>query len=223
MTQSSGPISQGTDAERQMTDALWRDLFGGEAGVVADYDGTAYALTLPSDTDDALVGSVTQASLAVVAGFSHKIPSNSREPITIPDAVGSSRTDVLALRYDPSFTGLPGPVRLVRIAGSSSAIPSFDDAPPGVEDLPLWAITRAPGQLLSQATTVRMFSRIAPTLEVAVGASLPASAPLGTVLQQGAVVFYRRLVGTTPTWVRNTYVQSADPGSVPDGTIWFQV
>lgn len=201
MAQSSGPLATGSTADRQMTDALWRDLFGDQAGVIDDVNGTSYALALPSGSDIVSVGSATQTSLAKVAGFVHRISAGSTEPITIPAAVGSTRTDIIALRYDPSYTGQPGPVRLVRIAGSSSAIPAFDDSPPGIEELPLWAITRAPGQLLSAASTVRLFPRIAPSLDLATGAPLPTSVPLGTVLRQGSTT-YRRVIGSggTPVW-----------------------
>lgn len=202
MAQSSGPISQGTTAERQFTDVLWRARFGDEAGVIADIDGTAYALALPGSGDVVSVGSSTQASQATVAGFVHTIPSGTPEPITIPVASGSSRTDIIGLRYDPSYTGLPGPVRLFRTAGTTSSIPAYDASAPGVEDLPLWAITRAPGQALNLATVVRMFPRIAPLLEVATTSPLPTSSPLGTVVRQGVNLYRRQLNPTTPAWVQ---------------------
>jgi hypothetical protein len=202
VAQTSGPIAQGTTAERQFSDVLWRDRFGDEPGVIADYDGSAYKLNLPSDTTDVIpVGSATQASLAVVAGFVHKIGAGTPESITIPDASGSSRTDIISLRYDPAYTGAPGPVRLFRIAGTSAAIPTYDAAPPGVEDLPLWAVTRAPGQNLNLATVTRMFPRMAPSLEIGTSTPLPTSSPLGTTIRQGSVT-YRRVIGGggVPVW-----------------------
>jgi len=201
VAQSSGPIAQGTTDERQFTDVMWRDRFGDEAGVLADYDGSAYALTLPSDSDIVTIGSTTQASLATVAGFFHKIAQNSTESITIPAASGSSRTDIIALRYDPTYTGAPGPVRVVRIAGSSSSIPAYDASPPGVEELPLWAITRAVDQNLSQATVQRMFPRLAPAMELSSSSPMPTSSPLGTVLRYGNVDYRREMVGGSPGWV----------------------
>lgn len=151
MAQSSGPITSGTLAERQMTDALWRDIFGFEAGVIGDIDGTAYKLTFTAGSDFVAVGSTTIDSFARVAGFSHKVPVSSPESINIPVAA-STRTDVIAIRYDPAHTGALGPCRLVRIAGTSAAIPTLDTTAPGVEELPLWAITRGAGQALNQAT-----------------------------------------------------------------------
>jgi hypothetical protein len=202
VAQTSGPISQGTTAERQFTDVLWRDRFGDEPGVLGDMNGTAYALALPSSSDVVSVGSATQTSLATVAGFVHKIPAASPETITIPAASGSSRMDIIALRYDPAYTGAPGPVRLVRIAGSGASLPSYDSSPPGIEELPLWSILRAPGQNLSQATVKRLFPRVAPSLEVAVGSPLPSSSPLGTIVRQGATTFRRALdASQVPSWL----------------------
>lgn len=202
MTQTSGPISQGTTAERQFTDVLWRDLFGDEPGVLGDLDGSAYAITLPTGSDIATVGSATQRSVARVAGFAHVIPQGAPEGITIPVASGSARTDIVALRYDPSYTGAPGPVRLVRVAGTSSGIPVYDAAPPGVEDLPLWAVTRQPGQALSQATALRLFPRLAPSLDLPTGAPLPLSSPIGATARQGGTQYRRALDGSgNPVWL----------------------
>lgn len=202
MAQTSGPISQGTTAERQFTDVQWRDLFGDEPGVLADLNGTSYALTLPTTTDIVSVGSASQVSIARVAGFVHRIPAASTEPITIPAASGSARTDIIALRYDPAYTGAPGPVRLFRVAGSGTALPTYDSSSPGVEDLPLWSIQRSPGQTLAQATVKRMFPRLAPSLEVATGSPLPLSSPIGTIVRQGTATFRRALDSSqVPTWV----------------------
>jgi len=204
MPQSSAPIAVGTDAERQLTDLDWRDAFGDEAGVLGDLDGTAYRLTLPTNSDNVTVGSATQRSMARVAGFVHRIPAGETESLTIPAASGSARTDIVVLRYDPSFTGAPGPVRLTRVAGTSSGIPSYDDAPPGIEDLPLWAITRQPGQALSQATTRDLRVRLGPALELPVGAPLPLSSPLGSTLRQGTVTYRRELdAAGLPAWRRH--------------------
>jgi hypothetical protein len=202
VAQSSGPISQGTTAERQFTDVLWRDLLGDEPGVLGDMDGTAYALTLPGSGDVVAVGSASQASLARVAGFAHRIAAGSTEPITVPVASGSTRTDIIALRYDPAYTGLPGPVRLVRIAGTTSAVPTYDATPPGIEELPLFSITRAVGQALNLATVNRMFPRLAPVLDLGTTSALPTSSPLGTIVTQGRNRFQRQLVSGSPAWVQ---------------------
>lgn len=198
MAQASWPI-----VGQNFSDVDWRDLFGTESGVIGDRDGSSYRITLPTDSDIAQVGSTTQASTAQVAGFGHRILAGQTEPITIPAASGSARTDIVALRYDPAFTGLPGPVRVVLIAGTSSGLPSYDDAPPGIEDLPLWSVTRNPGEALSQATIKRLYTRLTPTLGVAEGAPLPLSSPLDTLANQGAAT-YRRQLGSsqTPEWQR---------------------
>jgi hypothetical protein len=203
VAQTSGPISQGTTAERQFSDVLWRDLFGQEPGVLSDLDGTSYALTRPGTGDVVSVGSSTQNSLAVVAGFVHKIAQGSTEPITIPAASGSSRTDIIALRYDPAYTGALGPVRLYRIAGSGTSLPAYDAIPGGIEELPLWSITRAPGQTLAQATVQRMFPRLAPHIDLPAGAALPTNSPLGTRVFQGATAGWRRALDNTntPVWI----------------------
>jgi hypothetical protein len=204
MAQSSAPI-----VNENLSDIDWRDLFGDEPGVVGDMDGTAYKLTLPTNSDIVSVGSASQASLARVAGFVHRIDAGDTEGITIPAASGASRTDIVALRYSAAHTGEPGPVRLVRINGTSTAIPTYDASPPGVEDLPLWAITRAPGQALSQATVVRLFPRLAPSLGVAPTAPLPLNAPLDTIVRRHRAI-YRRELGSTqvPVWVRQVETRS---------------
>jgi hypothetical protein len=202
VAQSSGPIGTGTTAERQFSDVLWRDLFGQEPGVLADMNGSSYALTLPGSGDVVSVGSTTQASLAMVAGFLHRIPQSSPDTITIPAASGSARTDIIALRYDPAYTGAPGPVRLFRIAGSGSSLPAYDSSPGGIEELPLWSITRSPGQALSLATVGRMYPRLAPTLDLPAGAPLPTNSPLGTRVYQGTSSWRRALDGTNnPVWI----------------------
>jgi hypothetical protein len=170
------------------------------------------------------VGSDTQRSVAHVANFKHTIPEGEPEPITIPVAVGTTRTDIIALRYDPTFTGDPGPVRLVVITGTSAGLPVYDDEPPGIEDLPLWAITREPGQALSMAVKQQLYTRLAPTLDLPPSANLPLSSPLGTVARQGSTT-YRRVLGASlvPAWIQDQYVQATAPSSAPEGAIWFQV
>lgn len=216
MAQSSGPIAQGTDAERQFTDVLWRDLFGDEGGVVGDRDGSAYKVTLAPDSDVAQIGSTTQDSVARLAGFAHRIAAGQPEPITIPAASGVARTDVIALRYDPANTGAPGPVRLTRVAGTTSAVPFYDDAPPGIEYLPLWAVTRTPGQALSQATVRQLFTRMAPTLTLPAGATLPPNSPLGTRLRVGTTEYIRQLGGgNVAAWVNTAPASTATGWTTP--------
>lgn len=214
MAQSSGPISQGTDAERQFSDVVWRDLFGDEPGVYGDTNGTAYNLTLPTGSNTATVGSTSLVSTARVSGFAHRIPQSQPEPIDIPDAVSVARTDIIGLRYDPTYTGAPGPVRLVRIAGTSSAIPAYNDDTTGIEDLPLWAVTRAPGQSLSQATKVKMAPRIGPSMLLETAAALPTNSPLGSRLRRGTAEYIRQLDGSNNAVWTQTNTVAADPTPV---------
>lgn len=217
MGQSSAPI-----VDVNLSDADWRDLGLGRSGVVSDYDGSAYALTLPTDSDVLKVGSTTQRSVAHVANFVHRIPVNETVELTIPAASGSPRTDLIALRYDPTYTGAPGPVRLVRITGATGTVPGADDVPPGVEELALWAITRAPGQSLAAATKRQLFPRLAPALDLPPGGDLP-SAPLGTVAWSASVIYRRVLdANQVPAWVPDKYIQASAPSSAADGAIWFQ-
>lgn len=202
MPETSGPRVTGTDEERQFDDLMWRDMFGSEAGVVGDLDGTSYKLTLPSGSDIAAVGSTSQASVCVIGGFRHRINAGETQGVTIPPAVGAARTDIIAARLDlATFTGAPGPIKLVRIAGTSAGLPAYDSAPPGVEDLPLWSITRQPGQTLAQATVVRLFPRLVPSLDVPNAAPLPLSSPLGSIAWHNGLM-YRRVLDASqvPAW-----------------------
>lgn len=215
MPQSSAPI-----VGVNLSDLDWRDSFGDEAGVLGDLDGTAYKVTLPTNSDVVAVGSPSQRSVARVAGFVHRIPAGETESITIPAATGSARTDIIALRYDPAFTGAPGPVRLVRIAGTSAGLPAYDAAPPGVEDLPLWSITRQPGQALSQATLVRMYPRLAPVLDVPTFSPLPTSSPIATLLRRGDEQFVRTLDSNgVPVWVDSSSLSRLRLTSTGDASV----
>jgi hypothetical protein len=188
MTQVSAPV-----VGEQFTDTSWRDLFGDEPGVVGDLDGSAYKITLAPDSDVAQIGSSTQNSTSRVAGFSHKIPIAASEGVTIPAASGSARTDLIVVRYNPDQADPSARVRLARIAGTSAGLPAYDASPPGMEDLPLWAVTRQPGQALSQATLLDLRVRIGPALLIPVGAPLPLSSPLGTRVRQGRIEYQRVL------------------------------
>jgi hypothetical protein len=210
VAQSSGPVSQGTTGERQFSDALWRARFGDEPGVLNDMNGTSYALTAPSSGTNFSIGSGNQQSMATVAGFVHTIPAGSPESISIPDASGGTRTDIIGLRYDPSWGGALGPVRLVRIAGTTATVPAYDADTTGIEELPLWSVTRAVGQAASAATINRMFPRLAPMLDLPTGAPLPLNSPLGTRVFQGANSWRRALDNSNnPVWVSLTSTSTA--------------
>lgn len=203
MAEESGPL-----VGDNFTDAQWRAIFGGEPGIVGDVDGSAYNLTLGAGTDDAQLGSVTQDSVAVVGGFMHRIAEDSTQAVTIPSSTNVvGRTDIIAVRLDAgTYTSAPGPCRLVRIAGveGSSARPSMDEAPPGVEDFPLWAVTRkgngTTAEGLNQAAKVDLRRRTGPNLTVPAGESLPVNVPIGTRARRGDAEFVREMVGSSAAW-----------------------
>ncbi|ACZ29558.1 Tail Collar domain protein [Xylanimonas cellulosilytica DSM 15894] len=201
--ETSGPITG-----EPWTEEMLRIQIGAEAGIVADTNGSAYSLTLPTGSDVAEVGSATLESTATVAGFAHRIPQGSTQSITIPASSNGTngRTDVIALKYDPSLGGeSPGPIRLARIAGTegSAALPTIDEGKPGVEYLPLWAVTRKSGQSLNQAAKKDLRRWTGPNLFVPAGASLPTDVPLGTHAHRDPAEKYTRVMsGATPTWAR---------------------
>lgn len=206
MAQESGPL-----VGANFTDTQWRAIFGGEPGIVGDVDGSAYNITLGAGTDDALLGSTTQDSVAVVGGFMHRIVEDSTQAVTIPPSTNVvGRTDIIAVRLDSgTYTTAPGPCRLVRIAGveGSTARPSLDEAPPGVEDFPLWAVTRkgngTSAEGLNQASKVDLRRRTGPNLLVPASESLPTNVPLGTRASRAGETYLRRLnTGGTAEWSR---------------------
>ncbi|MCZ2837132.1 hypothetical protein [Modestobacter sp. VKM Ac-2985] len=212
MTQVSAPL-----VNEQFTDAAWRDLFGDEPGVVGDLDGTSYNINLPPDSNVALIGSPTQDSLSRVAGFSHKIPAGQLESIVIPEAPGSTRTDLVVVRYDPANNDAPGPCRLAIVTGTSAGFPAYDSSAPGVEDLPLWAVTRKADEALSQATVRRLYPRLAPLLNLPLGALLPTSSPLGTLVRRGQLTYVRELdTSGVPTWIPDRGMEQIDTLCAPD-------
>jgi hypothetical protein len=205
MGQTSGPITG-----ENFTDQMWRDLFGAEPAIVGDVNGTAYQMVLPPSTNDVQIGSPSQDSLAVVAGKAHKIPAGETVPLTIPASThaATGRTDLVVLRFDPTLSGdAPlGPVRLHRVAGveGSSALPSYDGGPPGVEDLPLYAVTRKQGQSLNQAAVKDLRVRSGPNLLYVAGATASGNTPIGSRMTRDGVVWRRDLSGGQPEWVRET-------------------
>lgn len=224
MPEVSGPRVTGTLAERQFDDLIWRDLFGTESGVINDMDGSAYKVTLPSSGNVVTFGSTSQASLSVVGGFRHRISAGDTQTVTLPAMGGAARTDIVVARLDlATFTGAPGPVRLTPITGTSTSIPMVDDSAPGVEDLPLWAFTRQPGQTAAQAVVTRLFTRLSRVRGVAPGAPLPLTASLDSVAIRDGVE-YRRVLGSAsvPEWKEITTVAptvTAFPGAFGWGVV----
>lgn len=190
----------------ELSDVTWRHLFGDQQGIIGDYDGSSYRLVLSTNSDVATLGSVTQESRARVAGFGHLISQTQTEHqgVTIPPVPAGStqRTDVIALRHDPAYTGAPGPVRLVVIPGTngSAAIPLVDDSYPGVQHEPLWAVTRRFNTALSQSTTIDLRRWAGQHSVMPAGATLPASAPLGSSITVGITQHIRVMAGTQPGW-----------------------
>lgn len=197
-----------------LTDVHWRGLFGDEAGVFGDTDGSAYRLNTPTGTEVAQIGSSTIDSISRVAGFMHRIPAGQTQSLEIPPSTHSTtgRTDLIVVRYNPTTTDAPGPCRLHRVAGveGSATRPTADTSAPGVEDLPLYAVTRRKGQSLTEAAVVPMGSRIGPQLWVPSDASLPTNAPVGTRARRGSVDYAREMVGSSVAWV---------PATLPSGVV----
>lgn len=145
MTQTASPL---IDAE--WTDEQFRAHFSDLDSVLGDPAGAAYQITLPGSGNDVLIGT----GAARVAGFLHQVTAT--EPVTVPAASGTARTDSIVIRYNSAWPvdGNARPCRLYRVAGTPGAgPPTLDVTPPGVEEMPLWNITRAPSQALSLATT----------------------------------------------------------------------
>lgn len=149
MSQSSSPADN-----VKFQSSAWRTLFAPAGDAILDVRSDAtrgYPLTRPASGNDVTVGS----GASRVAGFLHECVGP--ETLTIATATGSSRTDTIVVRYDPTFTdegtGKSFPCRLAVVAGTpGGGPPSLDTTPPGVQDFPLYNITRAPGQALSATT-----------------------------------------------------------------------
>lgn len=199
--QVSGPL-----VGQNFTDEMWRAIFGGEAGIVGNTDGTAYSINLPPSGNDVELGSATIDSCSVVGGFGHVVPAGTVQSVTIPESSNDTegRTDLIVARLDSSAYNVPpGPVRLGRVPGveGSLVIPAVDGGPPGIEELPLFAIRRIAGQPLASSTITDLRTSVGPNLYLTDNAPLPANAPLGTRARKTGDVFARVMVGGVPTWV----------------------
>lgn len=206
--QTSGPL-----VGDPFTDATWRAILGGEPAIVGDTNGSAYDLTLPPASDSVELGSASIQSTSVVGGFAHIIPSGTTQSLVIPASSNAvaGRTDLIAVRLDPTtYTTEPGPVRLYRIPGTegSATPPSYDDTPPGVEDLPLYAITRVQGQALTQASVTDLRVRTGPHLLAEPDVSPFPSMPLGSTATRDGITWRRDLAANgSPVWVATSYPQ----------------
>lgn len=202
----SGPL-----VGQNFTDETWRAIFGGEPGIVGDTDGTAYKLTLPGSGDVAEIGSTTIDSKSIVAGFSHSIPAGTTHSVTIPPASNAveGRTDIIVARYNPAYSTVPGPVRLAVVTGveGSLALPAVDTGPPGVEEMPLYAVRRIAAQPLASATVTDLRVRQGPNLGLTTAGTLPTNVPLGSRASQDGNGYVRELVAGVPTWVQSHAAQ----------------
>lgn len=207
--QDSGPLPDET-----FTLGRWRQMFGAEPAIVGDTDGSAFGLTLPPAGDVAEVGSATLESIAIVGGHPLIVPVGTTQSIEIPPSSnsGAGRTDIIAARWDPvAFNTDPGPVRLVRIAGTegSSALPSYSSP----LNFPLWAVTRKLNDALNQAASRDLRVRTGRNYDVPAVGLLPQSAPMGSRAVRGETVYRRAGVGSSVQWV----VES-EPSTVLTGT-----
>lgn len=204
--QESGPLP-GTGPSAKFTQGLWITHFGQNAGIVGDTDGTAFSLTKPPATDFVEIGSATIDSVCKVGGFPLRIPAGETQSLEIPPSLTGGtvgRTDLIVARLNTgTFTTSPGPVRLVRIAGTegSADLPSHNTTLPSPVDLVLYQITRKQGQGLNQAIVVDRRPRTGWHYLVPAGAPLPQTAPLGSTATRDGVRWRRDFVGEAVDWV----------------------
>jgi hypothetical protein len=207
--QQSGPLPGQT-----FTLGRWRQTFGHDPAIVGDTDGSAFGLTLPPSTDIAEVGSLTVESVAIVGGHPLIIPLGESQSIEIPASTNPTvgRTDIIAAKWDPAtFNTSPGPVRLVRIAGTegSANLPAY--APPLVR--PFWAVTRKQGQALNQATKRDLRVWSGRHYLVKAGEALPTNAPLGSTATRAGIKWRVDFVDTAVDWVQETNLRTVLAGT----------
>lgn len=178
MAQSSAPADN-----VPFQSSAWRDLFAGLGDGILDARSDAtrgYPITLPASGNEAQIGTGTSR----VAGFLHSCVGP--EPLTVAAASGQSRTDTIVVRYDPAFSTDPRPCRLVVVPGTPGAgAPTLDTAPPGVQDMPLYNVTRAPGQTLQQATVTDRRKYAAAGSSIAPDIGVGNVTPAGGILKPG--------------------------------------
>lgn len=173
-------------------------------GIANDYNGSAFALTLPSGSDVATVGQ----GWAQVGAHGYTVPSGQAQDITIPPSTNAAlgRTDLITLRYQASWDGVdPGPVRIHRVAGvegsGDTPIPDLGlSVGENQVELPLYAITRIQGDTLDEAAVLDLRIWKGSNFLVASGSPLY-SAPLATRAVRSGTIYRRDLVGGSPSWV----------------------
>jgi len=201
--QMSGPI-----IDLDYTDEQFQAGHADDAGIVNDYDGSAFRLVLPNSGNEALIGSTTQDSVAMVGGYPIFIAEDTQQSVDIPTSSNSAvgRTDLIVCRYSSAWLASePGPVRIHRIAGveGSGNAPSLtNNAYGGTKDMVLFEVNRKQG---GQPTLVRdRRVRVGRNLYLRPGAPLP-NAPLGYTATREGIVWSRE-IGTdaSPTWVERS-------------------
>lgn len=213
MTESSGP-----KVGINFSDAMFSQIMARLDGIVGDTNGSAYALTLSTTDNTASLGPGNSVS----GGFGHSASGATQIPGGIPAVVGSNttRTDIIAIQYDPSDSTDPFPCQIQRVAGvEGGSAPSLAAAsaggatPAGGALLPLWQVTRASSQALSQATVVDLRRWTGPTWVIPAGAPLPVTATLGTVVRKANLTWIRTLQNGAAAWVPSGPVDHR--GTVP--------
>lgn len=202
--QQSGPLP---GPGNKFTQGRWAQIFGGSpAGIVGDTDGSAFGITLPPSSDIAEIGSPTIQSICIVGGFPLIIPAGLTQSVEVPPATNPTigRTDIIAARFDTAtYTTNPGPVRLLRFAGTegSTALPGYDATMPSPMTWPLWAVTRKQGQSLNQAVVRDLRMRSGWNYAVAPGGILPLNAPLGSRATRDGFIYRRDMDGSSVQWI----------------------
>lgn len=155
MAQTSFPITG-----HNFTEADWIALGTDLPGIVGDTTGNSFAWNTPNG-DNAVIG----AGQAKVNSYGFRISGT--ESVPVPTAAG---TYLIVARYSSSNTGVPGPVRLACLSGTSYNI---------LTDLPLWQVVRTANQALSAATVTDRRHWIGPSVWIAPGAPVPTNLPKG--------------------------------------------
>lgn len=213
MTTVSYPLSN-----TNFTSAQWRQIFDGDNGIIGCDGGgtTSLNLQLSSTDNTATVG----LGKVHYRGFVLEVTAG--HALTLAAAVGIPRTYTIGVMYDPAAEGT-GPLSLYSAASLNITVPA------GGSYMELYQVTRAPSQILSQATRVDLRRYVGPNIMLTANAPLPTDAPLGTRVWDGTndYVRVRNLSGTgadwsnltSPTWQAITAVSSGAGATTTSTTL----
>lgn len=157
MTETSFPIKG-----KKFSTADWRSIFGAiSGGIAGDYAGDAYAI-VRGVGDSATVSIMGSDAVCLIGGFAHSIPVvsevKSSVVLTVPAPTSQPRTDLIVARFNPANEAAPGgPISLALVSGTEGnppPVPTVDGTPPGLQDVPLWSVTRSPGSTMATATII---------------------------------------------------------------------